>query len=72
MSILTNKNKKGNAIQIELSEGVISKIVVQSEVENLEYVCDIASEIMKSAASEIISAIGNKKYRDVDDDDLYS
>ena len=72
MAIIVNKNKKGNAIQIELSEGVISKIVVQSEVENLKYVCDIASEIMKSAASEIISAIENKKCQNVYDDEMYS
>ena len=40
MSILTNKNKKGNAVQIELLEGPVGKIVVQSETESLEYICD--------------------------------
>ena len=64
MGILTNKNKKGNAIQIELLEGMVGKIVVQSETESLEYICGIAFDIM--------NAIGNRKCQDMSNDELYS
>ena len=63
MSILTNKNKKGNAVQIELLEGPVGKIVVQSETESLEYICDMVFDI--------INAILNKKCQDVYNDELY-
>ena len=63
MGIVANKNKKGNAVQIELLEGPVGKIVVQSETESLEYICDVVFDI--------INAISNKKCQDMCNDELY-